>query len=61
MPVQHPAHSWMSHRSPSASLQGKIGIEPALCETICEAWFRSWGAPGADGTWGGEHALPCNS
>jgi len=30
-----------------------IGVEPGLAETICEEWYRSWGVPGADSTWGG--------
>ena len=30
-----------------------VCVEPALCETICEDWYRSWGVPGADGAWGG--------
>ena len=27
-------------------------VEPSLAETICEDWYRSWGIPGADSTWG---------
>lgn len=30
-----------------------ISVEPALAETMCESWYRSWGVPGADSTWGG--------
>ena len=28
-------------------------VEPGLAETMCEQWYRSWGVPGADSTWGG--------
>ena len=34
-------------------VSASVCVEPALCETICEDWYRSWGVPGADGTWGG--------
>jgi hypothetical protein len=30
-----------------------VSIEPGLAETMCEDWYRSWGVPGADSTWGG--------
>eukprot|EP00628_Pelagophyceae_sp_CCMP2097_P004433 CAMPEP_0184095512 /NCGR_PEP_ID=MMETSP0974-20121125/9810_1 /TAXON_ID=483370 /ORGANISM="non described non described, Strain CCMP2097" /LENGTH=283 /DNA_ID=CAMNT_0026398321 /DNA_START=15 /DNA_END=862 /DNA_ORIENTATION=- len=30
-----------------------VGIEPGLAETMGEDWYRSWGVPGADSTWGG--------
>jgi broad specificity phosphatase PhoE len=30
-----------------------VSLEPDLCETMCEDWYRSWGVPGADSTWGG--------
>jgi len=36
---------------------GGVGVEPSLCETICEDWYRSWGVPGADGKWGGPEGV----
>jgi len=30
-----------------------LNIETGLVESINEDWYRSWGAPGADSTWGG--------
>ncbi|GMH53142.1 hypothetical protein TrRE_jg9061 [Triparma retinervis] len=30
-----------------------LNIEVGLVESINEDWYRSWGAPGADSTWGG--------
>ena len=39
-----------------AGFEGKIAVEPALCESICEDWYRSWAVPGADGRWGGPAA-----
>jgi len=30
-----------------------VRVEPSLSEGQGEAFFRSWGVPGADGTWGG--------
>ena len=30
-----------------------VSIESGLVESINEDWYRSWGAPGADSTWGG--------
>ena len=34
-----------------------IGVEPGLTETMCENWYRSWGVPGADSTWGGHPGM----
>ena len=36
-----------------------ISVEPALAETMCESWYRSWGVPGADSTWGGPRDGSC--
>eukprot|EP00980_Cylindrotheca_fusiformis_P015087 scaffold4157_cov136-Cylindrotheca_fusiformis.AAC.37 len=30
----------------------KVRVEPALCESISENWFRSWASSGTDGSWG---------
>ena len=30
-----------------------ISIEEGLVESINSDWYRSWGVPGADSTWGG--------
>eukprot|EP00040_Diaphanoeca_grandis_P039984 m.260856 g.260856 ORF g.260856 m.260856 type:complete len:300 (+) comp40768_c0_seq1:27-926(+) len=30
-----------------------IHIEPEIAEGMCESWYRSWGLPNADSTWGG--------
>lgn len=37
----------------SELMVGSISVEPSLSETICEDWYRSWGVPGANSTWGG--------
>lgn len=41
--------------SAAASVLGVAGlaVDPALSETICEEWYRSWGVPGANSDWGG--------
>lgn len=35
-----------------ASTPLQINIEHGIVESLCEKWYRSWGLPGADGTWG---------
>jgi len=31
----------------------EVGVTTALSEAMSESWYRSWGVPGADSTWGG--------
>eukprot|EP00729_Bicosta_minor_P017887 gene17887-24622_t len=35
----------------------ELRVDPSLSETICEDWYRSWGVPGADSSWGGPKGL----
>jgi len=32
---------------------GKLCIEPAIAETVCDEWYYSWAIPGADANWAG--------
>jgi len=36
-----------------------ICIEPSLCESFCESFYRAWCVPGATGDWGGPETCRC--
>ena len=38
-----------------------LSLEPGLAEGMLEEWYRSWGVPGADSTWGGPQSCPCGA
>ena len=38
-----------------------ISLEPGLAEGMLEEWYRSWGLPDADSTWGGPTNSPCGT
>jgi broad specificity phosphatase PhoE len=38
-----------------------VSLEPGLAEGMLEEWYRSWGVPGADSTWGGPSSSPCGT
>eukprot|EP00976_Prorocentrum_cordatum_P021402 436886-Prorocentrum_minimum.AAC.1 len=40
----------------AAGFQGKLSVEPALAEYVCDEWYYSWAIPGANANWGG----PCH-
>mmetsp|Transcript_7096 Transcript_7096/g.14338 ORF Transcript_7096/g.14338 Transcript_7096/m.14338 type:complete len:314 (-) Transcript_7096:154-1095(-) len=40
----------------AAGYHGKMAVEPALAEYVCDEWYYSWAIPGANANWGG----PCH-
>lgn len=40
----------------AAGYDGKLAVEPALAEYVCDEWYYSWAIPGANANWGG----PCH-